>query len=303
MGAVRTAFFLFISLPAFAQQVALTFDDLPIHGPLPEGMTRSFIARSITKALVDGKAPKVYGMINAKGVADDPADAEFYRIWTEAGFPLGNHTFSHLDLHRAGIAEFQKEIEANEPYLQKWMGSGDWHWFRYPFLNEGHAPEKYHEIRTFLAAKGYRIAQVTISFADYLFNEPYVRCVAQKNTAGIEDLKAAYLEAAEQSLADSQARARLIWGRDIRHIMLLHVGAFETVMLPRLLELLDRKGFRLIPLNEAAADPVYQLEPWPLQAWSGTFLDQMMAARQIKRPADPSAPNPLARLNGICRVQ
>ena len=39
--------------------------------------------------------------------------------------------------------------------------------------------------------------------------------------------------------------------------MLLHVGGFQMVMLPRLMDLLRREGFTLVTLPEAQADPAY----------------------------------------------
>jgi hypothetical protein len=50
--------------------------------------------------------------------------------------------------------------------------------------------------------------------------------------------------------------AGLRFGRDIRHVMLLHLGGFETVMRSRLLELLSRRPFQLISLPQAESDPL-----------------------------------------------
>jgi len=49
-------------------KLALTFDDLPVHGALPPGLTRADVARGILAALSAKKAPPTYGFINAKGL-------------------------------------------------------------------------------------------------------------------------------------------------------------------------------------------------------------------------------------------
>src|SRR6185295_6186193 len=54
-------------------QVALTFDDLPSHGPLPPGMTRVDVAKSILGTLRARHAPPVYGFINARQLEAHPA--------------------------------------------------------------------------------------------------------------------------------------------------------------------------------------------------------------------------------------
>jgi peptidoglycan-N-acetylglucosamine deacetylase len=125
-----------------AQQVALTFDDLASHGPLPPGLTRVAVAKSIIQTLRKAGAPKVYGFVNGKLVQDVPRDAEVLKLWTEAGFPLGNHTWSHVDLHTSSAEAFEKDVAANEAILRQFMPAGGWQWFRYPYLHEGETPQK-----------------------------------------------------------------------------------------------------------------------------------------------------------------
>jgi (4-O-methyl)-D-glucuronate---lignin esterase len=103
-------------------EVALTFDDLPAHGPLPKGMTRIDIAKTIIHALQSAQAPPTYGFVNAKALADDPSTAEVLRLWREAGFPLANHTFSHMDLNANTVENFEQDLLADElaslPFLE-----------------------------------------------------------------------------------------------------------------------------------------------------------------------------------------
>jgi peptidoglycan/xylan/chitin deacetylase (PgdA/CDA1 family) len=280
-------------------QVALTFDDLPSHGPLPPGMTRVDVAKSILGTLKEWKAPSVYGFINAKLLEAEPRDAEVLKLWTEAGFPLGNHSYSHMDLHTNTAEAFTADVAANEPYLQKWMPTGDWHWLRYPYLREGDNPDKKKAVTTYLDQHGYKIAQVTLSFGDYAWNAPYARCATKNDTQAIDELKASYLKAAEDSLRVGQAMSTSIFGRDIKHVMLLHIGSFETVMLPKLMELLKAKGFTLIRLDDAESDPAYKTEVAPLTRWDGTLLEQLVRAKGLKSP--PRAESPFPRLDAMCR--
>jgi peptidoglycan-N-acetylglucosamine deacetylase len=258
-------------------RVALTFDDLPSHGPLPPGVSRLDVARSIIDTLRRYKAPPVYGFINAKQVDAAPTDGEVLRLWRAAGFPLANHAFSHMDLHANTAEAFEQDVLANEPALRSLMGDGNWHWFRFPYLREGDTPEKYTRIRAFLAKHQYRTAQVTLDFNDYAYNEPYARCVARADGEGIAWLKKSYLERAAAILTRGQDAARAIFGRDIGHVMLLHIGAFETVMLPHLLDLLQERGFALTTLDDAQADAAYAVTPDRQDGWRGTLLEQLRA--------------------------
>ena len=219
----------FVALPAMAaaQEVALTFDDLPAHGPLPPGMTRLEVAKSIIATLQAANAPQVYGFINAVKLEQVPEDRAVLEEWRAAGYLLGNHTWSHMSLTDNTAEAFEKEIAANEPALRSLMGKEDWHWFRYPFLWEGETIEKRDAVRAYLKDQGYRVAQVTLDFEDYAWNAPYARCVAKNNQKSIEWLRSSYLDTARQYIELDQKMSQLVFGRDVKHVMLLHSAAFK----------------------------------------------------------------------------
>jgi peptidoglycan/xylan/chitin deacetylase (PgdA/CDA1 family) len=279
--------------------VALTFDDLPVHAALPPGLSRSDVARSILAALQAHHAPPTYGFVNAKGLEGGPDNAEVLRLWREASHPLGNHAYSHMDLHANTAEAFEQDVVANEPALRTYMGDRDWRWLRFPYLREGDTLEKRRAVARFLWEHGYRIAEVTMSFDDYAFNDPYARCLAANDAASVEKLKESYLRRAAASLTAGQEAARLVYGRDIPHVMLLHIGGFQTVMLPKLLDLLDERGFKLVTLEEAESDPVYSVDPDVALPGGATLLDQVMAARHIEAPR--ASDDAMAWLGGLCR--
>jgi peptidoglycan/xylan/chitin deacetylase (PgdA/CDA1 family) len=283
---------------ARTQRVALTFDDLPAHGPLPPGTSRIEVAKSIIEALKARHAPAVYGFINAKQLETNPADSEVLRLWREAGFPLANHTFSHMDLHTNTAQDFEGDVIANEATLRSYMGDHDWHWFRYPYLREGNTKEKYRAVKDMLRRRGYRVAQVTLSFDDYAYNDPYARCLARDDREAIAWLEQSYQERAAESLVRGRNEARILFGRDIPHVMLLHIGAFQTVMLRRLLDLLQQQGFELATLEQVQADAAYDVLLDTGGTWSGTFFDQMAVA--TRRQLAPSS-DVFARLGALCR--
>src|SRR6187401_797286 len=104
MPAVRFLVFamaLFSAVTAFAQEVAITFDDLPAHGPLPAGTTREDVTRKILAAFKEAKVPEVYGFINAGKLQAHPDDLKVLQLWREAGQPLGNHTLDHMSLNNS----------------------------------------------------------------------------------------------------------------------------------------------------------------------------------------------------------
>jgi peptidoglycan-N-acetylglucosamine deacetylase len=283
---------------AFSQQVAITVDDLPSHGALPPGMTRVDVAKSILKTLKDARAPKVYGFVNARKLEQHPEDIEVLKLWRGAGFPLGNHTYAHLSLNDSTVEEFDRNIAANEPVLKSLMGRGDWHWFRYPFLWEGDTLEKRHAVRQYLHDHKYHVAQVTLDFEDYLWNAPYARCAQNRDAASIEWLKSSYMNTAAQYIALDRQMAKLVYGREIRHVLVVHLGGFETVMLPQLLAFLKEQGFTFVTLPEAEKDSAYKSDPDVSLKDGGTLLDQMMEAKHITFPPNSK---PYAQLDALCK--
>jgi lysophospholipase L1-like esterase/peptidoglycan/xylan/chitin deacetylase (PgdA/CDA1 family) len=268
-----------------ALRLALTFDDLPVHGPLPPGETRVRIARAIVSALQTAKAPPVYGFINAASVDTEPDSAAVLTIWRDAGLPLGNHAWSHMDAAKHPVEDFEADVQRNEPLLRTLMSGADWHWLRYPYLSEGDTPEQRAQLRTFLGTAGYRVAGVTMSFSDYLFNEPYARCVSKGDKRAVAGLERDYLSAAEDSLRFSRAMSHELYGRDIPYVLLMHIGAFDARMLPRLLRFYRAQGVELVSLEEAQADPWYAHYIDLRQAAGPRGLEAAMDERHLALPA------------------
>src|ERR1700683_307127 len=247
-----------------AQKVAITFDDLPLNGELPPGVTRAETTRDVLAILKKRNVPPVYGFVNAKRLEGSADGAEALKLGAAAE-PLGNHTYSHMDLEQNTAEALERDILENEPVLEL-LGTSDgtsdnWHWLRYPYLHEGDTVEKRRAIRAFLKAHGYRIAQVSLDWEDYLWNFAYARCAAKSDTKGMEWLRSSYLNTASEFLDLGRAQANLIYGHEINYVLLMHLGAFSSTILPDALDLLKKKGFQLVTLEEAESDPAYNGDP------------------------------------------
>jgi peptidoglycan/xylan/chitin deacetylase (PgdA/CDA1 family) len=287
-----------LAVSASAQQIAFTWDDLPAHSALPSDETRVEIGRKLIAAMKDAKMSPVYGFVNGVHTEEEPLSTPMLTNWRSAGLLLGNHTWSHMNLNQSALAAWEADVLKNEELLRRDMGDADWHWFRYPNLGEGDTEEKRLAARRFLAEHGYRIAGVTMSFQDYAYNAPYARCVAKNDAAAIADLETAYLAAADAAIDYSRAMSKALYGRDIPYVLLMHVGALDARMLPRLLKLYRDRGFTFVRLEDAERDAFYQndvdlsLPPAP------DTLEEAMRAKNLPLPAVP----PVAvDLNTICR--
>lgn len=284
--------------PARAQQIAFTWDDLPAHSALPQGETRVEIGQKIIAAMREAHLPPAYGFVNGVMTEKEPLSAPMLKEWHDAGLPLGNHTWSHMNLNDHPLAEWEADVLKNEPTLKEYAGNDDWHWLRFPFLAEGDTEEKRDGARSFLRAHGYRIAGVTMSFGDYMFNEPYARCVAKSDTAAIAQLEESYLAAADATIDYTRSMSKALYGRDIPYVLLMHVGALDARMLPRLLKLYRDRGFTFVTLQQAEQDAFYKNDLNLALPSRPDTLEQAMADRQLSLPLRPKSS---IDLNATCR--
>lgn len=285
-------------------QVAFTFDDLPAHSALPPGTTRLEIAHRIVAALKAAKSPPVYGFANTVR-GEDPGgknSAPVLSFWRASGFPLGNHTYEHMDLNTNTTEAFEQSILKNEVLLRKYMDHHDYRWLRFPYLNEGKDLAQHRQIEVFLKQHHYRVAEVTYSFADYAYNGPYARCAEKNDTQAIDWLKHSYLQGALEDLSYEHKVSTMLYGRDIKYVLLMHIGGFDSIMLPSLLSELQERGVKLISLPDAISDPAYADRPEHDGPYGGTFLQEMMIARHLTGPpTSPAAQQLFPKLNSICK--
>ncbi len=289
--------FLLAPRPGHGEGVALTFDDVPINGVLVAGTTNADLVAQVVTELSSHGAPPSFGFVNGSRLEGNPDAAAALQRWVAGGQRIGNHAYAHTNLDDEPVERFLEDVRRNEPVLELATDT-DWHWLRYPFLHEGETAARQHEVRGDLESRGYRIAEVTLDFEDWLWNEAYPRCVASGDKSAIATLRAQYLEAAAASIDEQRTVARALFGRDIDHVLLLHLGAFSPVILPELLVLLKDKGFTLVPLEQAARDPAYAAEP-TTERRTGTLLDQWMRARGM--PARRGMPVIHAAVATACR--
>lgn len=237
--------------------VAITADDLPAHGAVPPGVTREQVAADYLAALKAHNVPEVYGFVNGFHVAEDTSTYEVLQMWRDAGYPLGNHGFSHMNINDGGLTAFEGDIAGNEEMLGNLMAGENWHYLRFPFLAAGTDPTLHAGIMAYLKEHGYKIADVSISFNDWAYTDTYARCMAKGDQATIEQMKAQYMAGVKASIAVARYGSQKVYGREIPHVLLIHEGAFTALMLPQVLSEFEAEGAHYITLDQAESDPAY----------------------------------------------
>jgi peptidoglycan-N-acetylglucosamine deacetylase len=242
-------------------EVAVTVDDLPLHGPDFVGIDRLALADRILAALRAHHVPEVYGFVNGARVEAHPESVDVLRHWRAAGYPLGNHTYSHVSLNDADAETYLADLERDERLLSSLDPDPTrWKVFRYPYLFEGNTLDKYDAVHAYLASHGYRVAEVSIDGDDWAWNPPYARCRDAHDDAALETLRAGYIKTQVDELRFMRDTTRQLAGRDIVHILLLHLGAEDAEAIDLLLTAFEQEGVRWVPLSKALADPFYSTD-------------------------------------------
>jgi len=286
-------------------KVAVTVDDVPAHGDLLPGMTRVQITRSVLDALKENGVKQAYGFANGRDAVRGRDARGALRLWLGSGYPVGNHTFSHSDLDKIGTERYLIDIDRMQGLLTTLTldatpDASD-RVFRYPFLHEGLTLEQRNTVRKFLFDNGYTIAEVTVDWNDWAWNDAYTRCVRRHDSNSVARLQQQVIIAAERQLSNSRGVAKRLFKRDVAQIFVIHDSMLNAAVLASLLRDLRGHGVELITLHRALEDPIYKINPGVTQRDGGTFLNRIAASRGINISDLQKSDYSLPTINNICK--
>jgi len=246
------------------RQVAITIDDLP--GGMADRLPASDITALTAKllgTLRDQKVP-VVGFVNEKklykpGEVDERIKA--LHMWLDYGFELGNHTFSHSSLNQVGLKAWEDDVIQGESVTRMLLAGRKMklRYFRHPYLDTGRDLLTRRQAEAFLVERGYRIAPVTLDGWDWMFAGVYEDAKKRNDTALQKDLVKDYLAYHDASFAFSEQLSVKTVGYEPKQVLLLHASNLEADHIGELLDVLRKRGYRFITLEDALSDQAYSL--------------------------------------------
>jgi peptidoglycan/xylan/chitin deacetylase (PgdA/CDA1 family) len=259
-----------VALQAQTRTVAITIDDLPFvsgDNSKPLSPADAKWAAASNHKLLMGFARHhvpVVGLVNESGVESlgSPAGTKILREWTQRGFDLGNHTYSHPDFNDLTVAQFEDEIIRGEKTFTPLMNAvgRNPEFFRFPFNHTGDTREKHDAVAAFLKDHGYTTAPCTVENSDWLFNAAYFLAHSQHDPRSAARLRAEYVAFTSDQIDAFSRLNKNVLGYEPPQIMLLHDNPLNADVIDELLGLFEKKGYSFVSLAQAETDPVYHVQ-------------------------------------------
>ena len=152
-----------------AKAIAVTIDDLLLNGPRFELARLQIMTDNLLSGIQRHHVP-VVGFVNESLIyvpGETDARIEILKSWFDKGVELGNHTFAHVGFRDTPLAEYEDDFIRGETITRSIMKSSDRRprFFAIPFA-AGPTKEQEQIFEAFIAARGYRIAPITIDVMD-----------------------------------------------------------------------------------------------------------------------------------------
>jgi peptidoglycan/xylan/chitin deacetylase (PgdA/CDA1 family) len=245
------------SSAGFAQEreIAITIDDLPLVASRmnnPGNIQRSTERfNQIVETFKKYKVPAT-GFVIAGAI--EKGQWAFLEQFRQAGFMLGNHTYSHYDLNHMSAEKYIADIDRADKILAPIMTTPKY--FRYPYLAEGNKESK-PKVLDYLKEHNYTVAPVTIDSKDFEFNEMTYKVPYHSRIEYIQKLKPRYLAYIWKQTLLAEKNAD---GKNGKQILLIHANILNSYVLSDILEMYQKNGYKFISLTEALTNPAPALK-------------------------------------------
>jgi peptidoglycan-N-acetylglucosamine deacetylase len=252
------------TLPAPAsdrrREVAFTFDDPKTQDVA--GYSWQNINERILGALAKHQVKSVLFVCGMR--IDNDSGQPLISAWDRQGHLIGNHSYSHFNLDKVTLSEFEADTLRNEPLIVSYP-----HFtrlFRYPSFKEGNTAQKRDGMRAFLQAHGYRIGRATIDASDWAISARLETRIKEDPKADLAPYRTFFLQHIWERAQFYDSLAQQVLGVPVRHTLLLHHNPLNALFVDDLIAMFAAKGWRPVDAEYAYRDPVYDRQPQSLPA-------------------------------------
>ncbi len=219
-------------------------------------------------AALDRHNVEIIGFVNGSRIK--PYHQALFDEFVEAGHVLGNHTFTHPDLNKTAVWWYTDDISKGQKSIEPWLRGT--RFFRYPYLFRGATASKYDSVASYLDRNGYTVVPVTIDDDDWMYNKDYADTLKAGDKAAAAKIGREYIEHIKERTHHFDSLATALTGREVKHILLLHMNELNSVYLDSLLTWYESEGWKFITPQEALTDSIYQMPDRYRGRWGISWL-------------------------------
>lgn len=260
VSGVMVCLFAAATFPAAAQQrtVAITIDDVPnvfLRDGESSGLLRKLDSLQVPVAIFINEA-------NLKLNQASGQNTRLLQSWISRPYvTVGNHSYSHPNYGEIGFDAFAAEVLKGEELSRKMAEKAgkNLQYFRFPFNAMGKDSAQQQQMQAFLARHGYISTPFTVESEDWLYAQLYDKALQEGKTAEAKAIGGRYVDLTLRLFAYFEKIGQTALNRSVKQIYLCHDNRLNTDYLPVLIQRLKEQQYQLVSLDEAMADPVYQL--------------------------------------------
>lgn len=269
--------------------MVLTFDDLPAQRAQSLHTERIVEINEKLVALLASREIPGIGFVNENKLEVDgrldTGRVEQLELWLTAGLELGNHSYSHPDLHGTPLENYLADILRGERVIRPLLEARNLEprYFRHPFLHTGTDLKTRQAVSGFLKRHGYRVAPVTIDNSEWIFARAYDEALDRDDPDLQTRLGRAYVDYMIEMTHYYEGQSLALFDREIPQILLLHANALNAHYLARLIDRLRERNYAFIDIETALADSAYTSPDTYVGPGGITWLHRWALTREVDR--------------------
>ena len=280
--------------------VAVTFDDLP--GVVPGGLPAlTQVTNRLLGHITAHDIPAI-GFVNERKLGhpgEEEARTALLKQWIDAGLELGNHSYQHRSFHNTPLDTYMVDVLRGEVVTRRLLAERGMtpRYYRHPYLRTGQVMADKQAFERFLAEHGYTVAPVTIDNSEWIYAAAYNQ--AQGDSATLKRIGDAYVRYMDEVFAFYEQLSKDLLGYQVKHILLLHANRLNGDYFGEIAQMMKRRGYTFIPLEEALQDEAYQLGD-PYTGPSGpSWLQRWAMGRGEQWREEPSVDGFVREMTGF----
>lgn len=281
-----------VSLWAQEKEICVSVDDLPF---VSYGENDPHVLRAMTNQLLESfttyEIPAI-GFVNEKKLYMyrknklKQSQLDLLKVWLNNGFELGNHSYSHFSYHNTPFTTYTEDILKGEKISKALAKEYNlpYRYYRHPFLRLGLRKSQHDSLTNFLHQHQYEEAPVSVDNEDYLFAKAYAIAWKKKNEALMKKIGTDYVDYMMEKLSYFEGRSEALFGRNIRHILLIHANKINADYFSLLAERMKAKGYTFVGMERALEDPAYKTQISKYGDYGISWLDRWALSKGV--PSD-----------------